>query len=183
MRKKASNAIVIVTTIFDIVHGKEFVSHNDHDLRTLKFTDLATTNVQVLLWSLGFGVLLALYLIYDIHISVNPTRRRRSIENIEAPNASFSSLANYLTNFECGKNLLCELEAKFTYELDPDETLILNLFKNHVLILPESKIANYEYDLTERLGLSPFQVVCRHGFTKCPYHSEDMMKYIRSFYL
>ena len=64
-----------------------------------------------------------------IHISVNPKRRKRSVENIEAPNGSFSRLANYLTNFECGKNLLCELEAKFTYELDPDETLILNLFK------------------------------------------------------
>ena len=68
MRKKASYVTVIATTIFDIVHGKEFVSHNDHDLRTVKFTDLGTTNVQVLLWSLGFGVLLALYLIYDVKI-------------------------------------------------------------------------------------------------------------------
>ena len=69
MKKKASNVIVIIaTTIFDIVNGNEFLSHNDHDLRTAKFTDLATTNVQVLLWSLGFGVLIALYLIYDVKI-------------------------------------------------------------------------------------------------------------------
>ena len=70
MKKKASNVIVIIaTTIFDIVNGNEFLSHNDHDdLRTVKFTELATTNVQVLLWSLGFGVLIALYLIYDVKI-------------------------------------------------------------------------------------------------------------------
>ena len=69
MRKTASFVTAMSTAIVKIVHGKEFTSYHKNEVKTVEFADLITINViNMLLALLGFGVLLALYLYFDVRI-------------------------------------------------------------------------------------------------------------------
>jgi len=89
-----------------------------------------------------------------------------------------------MDTLECGKALICELEAK--EEVLEDEALILTLFsdrksKKHT-VNPGS--AKAEYDLAAELGLaSKNQVICRQRYASCPYTAQEMMEALRNSHL
>ena len=55
-------------------------------------------------------------------------RHQRSAESATSPDGLFA-LVRSMDMYECGKSLVCELEAKKEGELLEDETLILTLFR------------------------------------------------------
>jgi hypothetical protein len=90
-----------------------------------------------------------------------------------------------MDQLECGKNLVCELEAKSGEDMDADEALILTLFSDRKFkkqVNPASPKA--EYDLAAELGLaSRSQVICRQRYSSCPYTAEEMMSALRNSHL
>ena len=56
-------------------------------------------------------------------------RQKRSTEEAEKQKDGLFSLVRSLDQMECGKNLVCELEAKSAEELESDEAIILTLFR------------------------------------------------------
>jgi len=94
-------------------------------------------------------------------------------------------LIRAMDNLECGKSLICELEAQNENELEADEALILTLFtdrKEKKQVNPAS--AKAEYDLAAELGLaSKNQIICRQRYASCPYTSAEMMQALRNSHL
>lgn len=90
-----------------------------------------------------------------------------------------------MDQLECGKNLVCELEAKSEGDVEQDEALILTLFSDRKFkkqVNPAS--AKAEYDLAAELGLaSRSQVICRQRYASCPYTAEEMMTALRNSHL
>merc|ERR1739846_293684 len=112
-------------------------------------------------------------------------RHQRSAESATSPDGLFA-LARSMDMYECGKSLVCELEAKKEGELLEDETLILSLFSDrkgkNKFVNPGS--AKAEYDLAAELGLATKdQVICRQRYASCPYTAEEMMKALRQAHL
>jgi len=95
------------------------------------------------------------------------------------------ALIRSMDTLECGKALVCELEAQNEGELSQDEALILTLFSDRKLkkgVNPGS--AKAEYDLAAELGLaSKNQIICRQRYASCPYTGEEMMNALRSSHL
>ena len=56
-------------------------------------------------------------------------RQKRSAEELEEKKDGLFSLVRSLDQLECGKNLVCELEAKSADELESDEAIIVSLFR------------------------------------------------------
>jgi len=100
-----------------------------------------------------------------------------------SPDALFA-LVRSMDMYECGKSLVCELEAK-QEELLEDELLIMSLFsdrKTKKVVNPGS--AKAEYDLAAELGLATKdQVICRQRYASCPYTAEEMMGALRQAHL
>nr|ABU41029.1 hypothetical protein [Lepeophtheirus salmonis] len=96
------------------------------------------------------------------------------------PEAIFSLVAS-LDVHSCGKQLICELEAKNSTELEEDELLMLSLFgKNNKKMKYNPKSHKAEYDLAAELGLiSKSQALCRSRYTDCPYTAEELMSALR----
>lgn len=111
--------------------------------------------------------------------------QKRSAANEEAQKDGLFSLVRSMDQLECGKNLVCELEAKSGEDLDADEALILTLFSDRKFkkqVNPASPKA--EYDLAAELGLaSRSQVICRQRYSSCPYTAEEMMSALRNSHL
>merc|ERR1712088_1193343 len=104
-------------------------------------------------------------------------RHQRSATMASSPDGLFA-LIRSMDMYECGKSLVCELEAKKEGELLEDETLIMSLFSDrkgkNKFVNPGS--AKAEYDLAAELGLATKdQVICRQRYASCPYTAEDMM--------
>jgi hypothetical protein len=116
------------------------------------------------------------------------TYRRRHTREAEglstSPDALFA-LVRSMDMYECGKSLVCELEAKEEGELLEDELLMLTLFsdrKAKKAVNPGS--AKAEYDLAAELGLATKdQVICRQRYASCPYTAEEMMSALRQSHL
>jgi hypothetical protein len=112
-------------------------------------------------------------------------RQKRSAEELEEKKDGLFSLVRSLDQLECGKNLVCELEAKSADELESDEAIIVSLFSDRKYkkqVNPASPKA--EYDLAAELGLaSRNQVICRQRYASCPYTAEEMMNALRNSHL
>jgi len=113
-------------------------------------------------------------------------RHKRSVEEAAAETnpEAFFSLVNSMDAYGCGKQLVCELEAKSAYtQLDRDEALMVWMFgdrkaKKHE-VNPAS--AKSEYDLAAELGFaSKSQIMCRQRYATCPYSAQEMMDVLRS---
>jgi len=112
-------------------------------------------------------------------------RHQRSATMASSPDGLFA-LIRSMDMYECGKSLVCELEAKKEGELLEDETLIMSLFSDrkgkNKFVNPGS--AKAEYDLAAELGLATKdQVICRQRYASCPYTAEEMMKALRQAHL
>jgi len=107
---------------------------------------------------------------------------RAAVDAVSNDKDALFGLIKSMDQLECGKSLICELEAKSEEELISDEILILSLFsdrKQKKVINPGS--AKAEYDLAAELGLaSKNQIICRQRFNACPYTADEMMKALRS---
>lgn len=112
-------------------------------------------------------------------------RFTRSAEDIEAKKDGLFGLIRAMDQLECGKNLVCELEAKSSDDMEQDEALILTLFSDRKYkkqVNPASPKA--EYDLAAELGLaSRSQVICRQRYASCPYTAEEMMTALRNSHI
>jgi len=112
-------------------------------------------------------------------------RQKRSAEELEEKKDGLFSLVRSLDQLECGKNLVCELEAKSAEEMESDEAIIVSLFSDRKYkkqVNPASPKA--EYDLAAELGLaSRSQVICRQRYASCPYTAEEMMNALRNSHL
>jgi len=112
-------------------------------------------------------------------------RSQRSAENTEEKKDGLFALIRSMDTLECGKNLVCELEAKSEDDLESDEAMILSLFSDRKFkkqVNPAS--AKAEYDLAAELGLaSRNQVICRQRYASCPYTSDEMMEALRNSHL
>jgi len=112
-------------------------------------------------------------------------RYTRSAEDIEAKKDGLFGLIRAMDQLECGKNLVCELEAKSSDDMEQDEALILTLFSDRKYkkqVNPASPKA--EYDLAAELGLaSRSQVICRQRYASCPYTAEEMMTALRNSHI
>jgi len=90
------------------------------------------------------------------------------------------SLVSSMDMQQCGKALICELEAKNKDGLLEDEKLILSLFGQSDIKSVNPGSAKAEYDLAAELGMvSRSQVVCRQRYSTCPYTADEMMKALR----
>jgi len=111
-------------------------------------------------------------------------RYTRSAEDAEEKKDGLFMLIRSMDKLECGKNLVCELEAK-SGDVEQDEALILTLFsemKYKKTVNPASPKA--EYDLAAELGLaSRSQVICRQRYASCPYTADEMMTALRNSHL
>lgn len=112
-------------------------------------------------------------------------RYKRSAEEMEERKDGLFSLIRAMDQLECGKNLICELEAKSSDDMEQDEALILTLFSDRKYkkqVNPASPKA--EYDLAAELGLaSRSQVICRQRYASCPYTAEEMMTALRNSHI
>jgi len=112
-------------------------------------------------------------------------RYKRSAEEMEQKKDGLFSLIRAMDQLECGKNLICELEAKSSDDMEQDEALILTLFSDRKYkkqVNPASPKA--EYDLAAELGLaSRSQVICRQRYASCPYTAEEMMTALRNSHI
>merc|ERR1711881_114954 len=110
---------------------------------------------------------------------------RSAVDAVSSDKDALFGLIRSMDQLECGKSLICELEAKNEAELIEDEVLILSLFSDRKVkkvVNPGS--AKAEYDLAAELGLaSKNQVICRQRYASCPYTGEEMMKALRSTHL
>merc|ERR1712128_17865 len=109
------------------------------------------------------------------------TRHRRAASAALGPDPdSLFQLVNSMDLYSCGKQLVCELEAKPDSERTAEEMLMISLFgKGKKTVNPAS--AKAEYDLAAELGMvSKSQVVCRKRYSTCPYTSEEMMEALAS---
>jgi len=111
--------------------------------------------------------------------------RHAEIAPVSTDKDALFALIRSMDTLECGKALICELEAQ--EEVLEDEALILTLFsdrktkKNHT-VNPGS--AKAEYDLAAELGLpSKNQVICRQRYASCPYTAQEMMDALRNSHL
>merc|ERR1712025_1526735 len=112
-------------------------------------------------------------------------RHQRAAEGISSSPDALFALVRSMDMYECGKSLVCELEAKKEGELLEDEALIMSLFsdrKTKKIVNPGS--AKAEYDLAAELGLATKdQVICRQRYASCPYTGDEMMKALRQAHL
>lgn len=93
------------------------------------------------------------------------------------PEAMFQLISS-IDTFGCGKQLVCELEAKPRATLAQDEALMVQLFSKGK-INPASPKS--EYDLAAELGMaSKSQVICRERYATCPYTADEMMNAFRN---
>lgn len=110
---------------------------------------------------------------------------RATVEGVTSDKDALFALIRSMDTLECGKALICELEAKAEEEIVEDEALILTLFsdrKQKKEVNPGS--AKAEYDLAAELGLaSKNQIICRQRYASCPYTAEEMMKALRNSHL
>lgn len=111
--------------------------------------------------------------------------KRSTAEEMEEKKDGLFSLIRAMDQLECGKNLICELEAKSSDDLEQDEALILTLFSDRKYkkqVNPASPKA--EYDLAAELGLaSRSQVICRQRYASCPYTAEEMITALRNSHI
>jgi len=111
-------------------------------------------------------------------------QRAAEVAPVSTDKDALFALIRSMDTLECGKALICELEAK--EEVLEDEALILTLFsdrksKKHT-VNPGS--AKAEYDLAAELGLaSKNQVICRQRYASCPYTAQEMMEALRNSHL
>jgi len=109
-------------------------------------------------------------------------QKRAAVDAVSNDKDALFGLIKSMDQLECGKSLICELEAKNEEELIADEALILSLFSDRKVkkvVNPGS--AKAEYDLAAELGLaSKSQIICRQRYGSCPYTGEEMMKALRS---
>jgi len=108
-------------------------------------------------------------------------RQRRAASAALGPDPdSLFQLVNSMDLYSCGKQLVCELEAKPASERSSEEMLMISLFgKGKKSVNPAS--AKAEYDLAAELGMaSKSQVVCRKRYSTCPYTAEEMMEALSS---
>jgi len=112
-------------------------------------------------------------------------RYQRSAEGVTGNKDALFALIRSLDQLECGKSLICELEAMNQEDLLEDELLILTLFsdrKQKKVVDPAS--AKAEYDLAAELGLaSKNQLICRQRYATCPYTASELMKALRQSHL
>jgi len=110
---------------------------------------------------------------------------RSAVDAVTSDRDALFALIRSMDTLECGKALICELEAKTESDLTQDEALILTLFsdrKTKKQVNPGS--AKAEYDLAAELGLaSKNQIICRQRYASCPYTAEEMMNALRSTHL
>jgi len=106
---------------------------------------------------------------------------RSAVNAVSGDKDALFALIRSMDTLECGKSLICELEAKSEADLEDDEILILSLFsdrKTKKQVNPAS--AKAEYDLAAELGLaSGNQVICRQRYNSCPYTADEMMGALR----
>jgi len=109
-------------------------------------------------------------------------RYKRFVENFDGDFDGFFSMIRNIDSMECGKNLVCQLEAKAKEDLEQDETLILSLFSDLKFKKPINLSSDKaQYDLAAKLGLaSKNQNICRQLYASCPYTSEEMMTAFRN---
>jgi len=113
-------------------------------------------------------------------------RHQRAASDMASSADGIFALVRSMDMYECGKSLVCELEAKKEGELLEDETLILTLFSDrkgkNKFVNPGS--AKAEYDLAAELGLATKnQVICRQRYANCPYTAEEMLKALRQAHI
>jgi len=109
------------------------------------------------------------------------SRQRRAASAALGPDPdSLFQLVSSMDLYSCGKQLVCELEAKPVSERTSEELLMISLFgKGKKTVNPAS--AKAEYDLAAELGMaSKSQVVCRKRYSTCPYTAEEMMEALSS---
>jgi len=108
------------------------------------------------------------------------TRHRRAASAALGPDPdSLFQLVNSMDLYSCGKQLVCELEAKPDSERTAEEMLMISLFGKGKSVNPAS--AKAEYDLAAELGMaSKSQIVCRKRYSTCPYTAEEMMEALSS---
>lgn len=109
-------------------------------------------------------------------------RYKRFVENFDGDFDGFFSMIRNMDSMECGKNLVCQLEAKAKEDLEQDETMILSLFSDLKFKKPVNlSSAKAQYDLAAKLGsASRNQNICRQLYVSCPYTSEEMMTAFRN---
>eukprot|EP00095_Tigriopus_kingsejongensis_P009461 maker-scaffold197_size267318-snap-gene-1.35 protein:Tk09461 transcript:maker-scaffold197_size267318-snap-gene-1.35-mRNA-1 annotation:"hypothetical protein" len=115
------------------------------------------------------------------HESSSGYHRRRRSADIAAPNPdALFALISSMDTHGCGKQLVCELEAKDARQLQGDESLILSLFGDKQKKGLNVASAKAEYELAAQLGqITKSQVMCRQRYTTCPYTGTEMMKALR----
>jgi hypothetical protein len=110
--------------------------------------------------------------------------RHAEIAPVSTDKDALFALIRSMDTLECGKALICELEAQ--EEIQEDEALILTLFSDrknkNKTVNPGS--AKAEYDLAAELGLaSKNEVICRQRYASCPYTAKEMMEALRNSHL
>jgi len=108
------------------------------------------------------------------------TRHKRAASAALGPDTdSLFQLVSSMDLYSCGKQLVCELEAKPDAERNAEEMLMISLFGKGKSVNPAS--AKAEYDLAAELGMaSKSQIVCRKRYSTCPYTAEEMMEALAS---
>lgn len=90
-------------------------------------------------------------------------------------------LVSAMDTYSCGKQLICELQAKPSNSLQDDEKLMLSLFSKSANKKVNVGTAKAEYDLAAQLGkVSKSQVMCRQRYATCPFTGEEMMSALRN---
>lgn len=93
----------------------------------------------------------------------NPEETAAGLEEIDS---YFYTVAN-IDYDDCGKRLVCEVEALPAAQRSEEETLIAGLFGDNTVIDPSSSKA--EYDLAAYLGASTqSKIACARRYHKCP---------------
>lgn len=160
---------------------------------------LATPLAVLGVLKLGAAALLALGLLggggdeggeYEEASGYGYHRHRRSAENgVPAGVAPTSAdaifdLVSAMDTYSCGKQLVCELQAKNPLALEDDEKLLLTLFSKKDGKKVNVSSAKAEYDLASQLGMaSKSQVMCRQRYATCPFTGEEMMGALRNSHL
>lgn len=108
------------------------------------------------------------------------SKRAAAAASATSPDTLFNLISS-MDTYNCGKQLVCELEAQNPRNLSADEILILSLFGDRKSKPINPASPKSEFDLAAQLGLaSKNQVVCRQRYASCPFTADEMMQALRN---
>jgi len=202
MITKSLIVLLFTLSVMGLVHGfgtLDWPIADDGGL-SLPFLGVGTSdeNPSGLGWQLALLGLLKLGAVYYLvstgdghsHASQrdgtqNGGRKKRFIENFDGNRDGFFTLINSMDSLKCGKNLICQLEAKATEDLKKDEALILSLFSDTKFnSIVDLSSVEAEYHFAAKLGLtSRNQIICQQHYASCPYSSDELMNALRNSHI